>query len=156
MKEVEEIAEEEVKTALKKMKKGNARGSDDIPVEVWLVLGDVGIGLLTKLMNNLLKGDRMPDEWRKSVLIPIYKGKGDSKECGNYRGIKLMSHTMKLWQRVVEARLRREVGDRRPTIWVHATEKHHGRHLWVEVAHEEVEGRSERVALCVHRSRESL
>ena len=51
----------------------------------------------------------MPDEWRKSVLIPIYKDKGDSKECGNYRGIKLMSHTMKWWERVVEARLRQEV-----------------------------------------------
>ena len=62
MKDVEEIAEEEVKTALKKMKKGIARGPDDIPVEAWLVLGDVGIGLLTKLINNLLKGDRMPDE----------------------------------------------------------------------------------------------
>ena len=108
MKEVEEITEE-VKTALKKIKKGIARGPDDIPVEVWLILGDVGIGFLTKLINNLLKGERMPDEWRKSVLIPIYKDKGDSKECGNYRGIKLMGHTMKLWERVVEARLRQEV-----------------------------------------------
>ena len=46
--------------------------------------------------------------------------------------------------------------DRRSSIWVHATEKRYGRHLWVEVAHGEVEGRSEKVALCVHRSRESL
>ena len=68
-----------------------------------------GLGFLTKLMNSLLKGERMPDEWRKSVLIPIYKDKGDSKECENYRGIKLMSHTVKLWERVVEARLRQEV-----------------------------------------------
>ncbi|KAK3573200.1 hypothetical protein QTP86_015121, partial [Hemibagrus guttatus] len=29
--------------------------------------------------------------------------------CSNYRGIKLMSHTMKLWERVVEARLRKVV-----------------------------------------------
>ena len=82
VKEVEEITE--VKTSLNKMKKGKARGPDDIPVEVWLILGEVGIGLLIKLMNSLLKGERMPDEWRKSVLIPIYKDKGDSKECGNY------------------------------------------------------------------------
>ena len=26
--------------------------------------------------------------------------------CGAYRGIKLMSHTMKLWERMIEARLR--------------------------------------------------
>ena len=81
MKEVEEITEEEVKTALKKMKKGKARGPNDIPVEAWLIRGDGRIGFLTKLMNSLLKGERMLDEWRKSVLIPIYKDKGDSKEC---------------------------------------------------------------------------
>ena len=63
MKEVEEITEE-VKTALKKMKKGKVRGPDDIPVEVWLILGDDGIGFLMKLMNSLLKGERMSDEWR--------------------------------------------------------------------------------------------
>ena len=51
----------------------------------------------------------MPDEWRRSVLVPLYKGKGDIKECGNYQGIKLMSHTMKLWERIIEARIRKEV-----------------------------------------------
>nr|GEX11952.1 retrovirus-related Pol polyprotein LINE-1 [Tanacetum cinerariifolium] len=32
----------------------------------------------------------------------------DAQVCGNYRGIKLLSHTMKLWERVIERRLRRE------------------------------------------------
>ena len=50
----------------------------------------------------------MPEEWR-SVLIPIYKNKGDAQCCGNYRGIKLMSHTMKVWERIIEARLRDRV-----------------------------------------------
>ena len=57
----------------------------------------------TKLMNELLKGESMPDEWRRSVLVPIYKWKGYSKECENYREIKLMNHTMKLWEHVSEA-----------------------------------------------------
>ena len=39
-------------------------------------------------------------------MVPIFKGKGDVLECNNYRGIKLMSHTMKLWERMIEARLR--------------------------------------------------
>ena len=51
----------------------------------------------------------MPEEWRKSELVPIYENKGDAQCCGNYRGIKLMSHTMKMWERVVEARLRDKV-----------------------------------------------
>ena len=41
--------------------------------------------------------------------MPLHKGKGDVKECGNYRGTKLMSHTMKLWDRVIDSRIRNEV-----------------------------------------------
>ena len=37
--------------------------------------------------------------------FPMYKNKGDAQCCGNYRGIKLMSHTMKVWKRIIEARL---------------------------------------------------
>ena len=48
----------------------------------------------------------MIDEWRKSTLVPLYKNKGDIQNCSNYRGIKLISHTMKLSERVIEHRLR--------------------------------------------------
>jgi hypothetical protein len=47
----------------------------------------------------------MADEWR-STLVPIFKNKGDIQSCSNSRGIKLMTHTMKLWERVIEHRLR--------------------------------------------------
>ena len=51
----------------------------------------------------------MPNEWMRSVLVPLYKGKGDFKECGNYGGIKLMSHTIKLLERIIEARIKKEM-----------------------------------------------
>ena len=51
----------------------------------------------------------MSVEWRRSVLVPLYNGKEDIKKCGNYREIKLMSHTIKLWERVIEARTRKEL-----------------------------------------------
>ena len=54
-------------------------------------------------------GERMPEEWRSSVLIPICKNKGYAKCCGNYRRIKLMSHTTKIWERIIEARRRDRV-----------------------------------------------
>ena len=43
-----------------------------------------------------------PMEWRDSVIIPVYKEKGDIiQDFGNYRGINLMSRrpTMKIWER---------------------------------------------------------
>ncbi|XP_037792159.1 uncharacterized protein LOC119587501 [Penaeus monodon] len=50
--------------------------------------------------------EKIPESWRKSILVPIYKNKSDIMACGNYRGIKLMSHSMKLFERMVEHRLR--------------------------------------------------
>ena len=67
----------------------------------------IAIVWLTKLFNHIFRSNEMPEEWRKSILVPIFKNKGDIQSCTNYRGIKLMSHTMKLWERVIEHRLRR-------------------------------------------------
>ena len=39
-------------------------------------------------------------------MVPLYKNKGDIQDYSNYRGIKLINHTMKLWERVIEYRLR--------------------------------------------------
>ncbi|KAK3559294.1 hypothetical protein QTP86_010737 [Hemibagrus guttatus] len=106
---VDEIRKDEVRKALKRMKSGKAVGPDDIPVEVWKCLGEAAVEFLTSLFNRVLESERMPEEWRRSVLVPIFKNKGDVQSCSNYRGIKLMSHTMKVWERVVEARLRKVV-----------------------------------------------
>jgi len=69
---------------------------DNIPIDVWKSLGDREIVWLTKNFNEIMRMKKMSDEWRISTLIPIYKNKGDIQNCTNYRGIKLMSHTMKL------------------------------------------------------------
>ncbi|KAK3539481.1 hypothetical protein QTP70_008869 [Hemibagrus guttatus] len=106
---VDKIRKDEVRKALKRMKSGKAVGPDDIPVEVWKCLGEAAVEFLASLFNRVLESERMPEEWRRSVLVPIFKNKGDVQSCSNYRGIKLMSHTMKLWERVVEARLRKVV-----------------------------------------------
>jgi len=106
---VARIENDEVIKALKRMKNGKAVGPDDIPVEVWKCLGEKAIDFLAGLFNRVLECERMPEEWRKSVLVPIFKNKGDVQSCSDYRGIKLMSHTMKLWERIVEARLRETV-----------------------------------------------
>ena len=103
--EVNCVSTEEVKNALRRMKKGQAVGPDELPIEVWKCMAEMGIEFLTRLFNRLLMGERMPEEWRRNVFIPIYKNKGDAQCCKNYRGIKLMSHTMKVWKRIIETML---------------------------------------------------
>ncbi|KAL6575841.1 hypothetical protein OROHE_000312 [Orobanche hederae] len=101
------IQKGEVTMALKKMGSKKAEGPDGIPIEVWRCLGERGIEWLTMLFNKIWRSNKMPSAWRKSILVPLYKNKGDVQDCSNYRGIKLMSHTMKLWERVIEQRIRK-------------------------------------------------
>ncbi|XP_019227419.1 PREDICTED: uncharacterized protein LOC109208723 [Nicotiana attenuata] len=103
------IKVEEVVGAVGKMNRGKATGPDEIPVEFWRYVGRAGLEWLTGLFNVSFKTKRMPDEWRCSLMIPLFKNKGDIQNCNNCWGIKLLSHTMKVWERVVEGRVRRAV-----------------------------------------------
>ena len=57
-KDVEDISGE-VRTGLRKLKKGKALGPDDIPVEAWIALGNKGVGFLVNFFNRLLGGEKM-------------------------------------------------------------------------------------------------
>ena len=50
-----------------------AVGSNDIPVEVWKCLGQLGVVTLCKLFNRIMTTECIPSAWRKSILVPIFK-----------------------------------------------------------------------------------
>nr|XP_016456790.1 PREDICTED: uncharacterized protein LOC107780727 [Nicotiana tabacum] len=62
-----------------------------------------GIPSVTETLGTVdaLRTKMMPNEWRWSTVVPLYKSKGDVQNCNNNRGIKL-SHTMEVWERLVE------------------------------------------------------
>ena len=92
--------------AMGKMKKGKATGLTGIVTEMFQLLGKEGIKWMTELLNKVLEDEVIPEDWQKSILVPIYKQKGDILECNNYRGIKLMEHGIKIYERVLDKRLR--------------------------------------------------
>ena len=70
---VRRIQEAEVGKALKRMKGGKAMGPDGIPIEVWRCLSARAVVWLTKLFNLIFRSNMMTEEWRKSILVPIFK-----------------------------------------------------------------------------------
>ena len=64
---------------------------------------------MTDLINNIVKEGCIPDYWRKSILVPVYKGKGDPLVCGSYRAIKILEQPIKVLERVLEKRIRCQV-----------------------------------------------
>ena len=91
------------------MKTGKVVGLDCTLIEIWKCLGEKGIGWLMEHFKVIFKTTKMLHKWRFSIVILLCKNKADIQDCNNYRGIKLLSHTMKLWARVIGGRLRRHI-----------------------------------------------
>ena len=77
----EGISWNEVKVAISQMKKEKATEMEGIPAEMWKCLGDNGLTcMLWDLMQRIYE---LPTEWRDSVIIHIYKEKGDIQDRCN-------------------------------------------------------------------------
>ena len=95
----------ELRNALGKMKNGKAPGEDEIPAELLKNMGDAGNSWFLELCLGFWSGGEIPDDWGKDLMCPIYK-KGDKTICSNYRGISLMPHPLKVYERMLEGALR--------------------------------------------------
>ena len=104
---VEEVTDKEVMEAMNKMKLGKAAGPSEVNMGMIIASGKFGVGVIKKLCERVLDERGMPEEWKTSVVVPIFKEKEDVMDCGSYRGVKLLEHAMKIVERVLENRIRR-------------------------------------------------
>lgn len=104
---IPEITLEETRHAITCMKNGKATGPDEIPAELWKRTDQIGCEWLATLFNKIMiNHDPLPEAFRDSFLIPFFKNKGDASLCTNYRGIKLIPHTLKILERVLDKRIK--------------------------------------------------
>jgi len=101
---VQGITSEEVEHAMLKIKMGQAAERSGVPIEEIRISKLESV--LTRIGNNMMYGDRILESRKRSVLIPLYKSKGDAKECSNYRSLKMLEHVMKILERVFVRRIR--------------------------------------------------
>ena len=103
------LEKDAIYTALNKMKDGKAAGVLGIVAEMLKASGVAGLELFIELFNNIVKEEKVPSDWEMSVIINCFKGKGDAVEHGNCRGLKLLDHFMKIFERVIEKYIREAV-----------------------------------------------
>ena len=75
-----------------------------IPVELFQTLKDDAVKMLHSICQQIWKTQQWPQEWKKSVFIPIPK-KSNAKESSNYCTIALISHASKVMLKILQARL---------------------------------------------------
>ena len=101
-----EILRSEVEESLEPAKTGKALVIDGINIEIIKAAGEAGVELLWRVCRAVWKDGIAPIEWRQSIIIPIWKRKGDIRECCQYRGISLLSQPSKVFARILEKRIR--------------------------------------------------
>ena len=102
--------QDEVRTAIARLKNNKAAGADGLPAELFKTGGDELIGRMHKLICKIRLDECMPDDWNLSVLCHVFK-KGDPNVCGNYSGISLLPIAYKVLSRVMCERLKPIVAD---------------------------------------------
>ena len=102
---ISEVTEAEVVQALSVMKSGKAAGPSEVTTEMLKLAGESGLEQLTEVFQKIMESEEYPCEWAQSLTIPLYKGKGDALSCGQYRGLRLLEHGMKTWERLLLKRL---------------------------------------------------
>ena len=68
-----DILECEVKWALESITTNKASGGDGIPVELFQILKDDAVKVLHSICQQIWKTQQQPQDWKKSVFIPISK-----------------------------------------------------------------------------------
>jgi hypothetical protein len=90
----------EVEMAIEKLKRHKSPGIDQIPAELIKAGGRIIRSEIHKLIISIWNKAELPEEWKESVTVPIYK-----TDCSNYQGISLLSTTYKSLSNILLSRL---------------------------------------------------
>ena len=89
---------------IKCIKSGTAAGVDDIPAEFLKILEGEALNKLEELCREIYNTGIWPDDFTKSVMIPIPK-KSNAMDCADYRTISLISHASKILLKILNNRI---------------------------------------------------
>ena len=92
-----------------------ASGGDGIPVELFQILKDNAMKVLHSICQQIWKTQQWPQDWKRSVFIPIPK-KDNDKEYSNYWTMALISHASKVMLKILQARLQQYVNHEFPYV----------------------------------------
>ena len=90
--------------AIEKLKRHKSLGSDQIQAELIKAGSRTIRSEIHKLTNSIWNKEELPEEWKESIIVPVYK-KGDKTDCNIYRGISLLPTTYKILSNILLSRL---------------------------------------------------
>ncbi len=111
----------EIMEAIRKLKLDKAPGLDGITAEMLKYGGEIVVDWMVWICNLSWEQSNVPEDWRKTIIVLLYKGKGKRKECNNYRSISLLNVPGKIYVRILDERMMKitdkSVGDEQGGFW---------------------------------------
>ena len=92
-----------------------AGGDDGIPVQLFQILKDDAMKVLHSICQQIWKTQQWPQDWKRSVFIPIPK-KGNAKQCSNYYTVALISQASKVKLKILQAWLQQYINHELPDV----------------------------------------
>ena len=93
----------------KKLKRKKSLGPDDIPNETFIEANKKTRDIFREAFNRIHVKDEIPKSWQLGHILRLYKGKGTKGKCSNERGITLASNPGKVFERIINERVKKEV-----------------------------------------------
>ena len=103
------ITTKEIKQATKQLKQGKSMGPDNIPNEAIIEANQTVLEIYKAELNKIIKNRTPPLQWQKGLIRRLYKGKGIKGKCSCKRGMILASNVGKLYERILNNRISKEV-----------------------------------------------
>jgi hypothetical protein len=105
------------------LKSYKSPGTNQILAELIKAGGETLYSEIQRLICSLWNKDKLPQQWKESIIVPIYK-KEDTTVCNNYQGISVLSTAYKILSNILLARLTPYVNE---IIGDHQCGFHHNR-----------------------------
>ena len=71
-----EVSVEDVRKAVKNLKKGKLSGVDGITSEMLKYGGEALLEWLTRVYKVCMSEEKVPNDWVRAIVVPLYEGEG--------------------------------------------------------------------------------
>ena len=91
---------------MNRLKWNKAPGICGIHAELLKTGGNAALVSLHAVLFSAWNTGIIPTDWKRGLVVPLWKGKGDHQDCNNSRGVTLLSLPGKVLARIILDRVR--------------------------------------------------
>ena len=91
----------ETQATMNRLKWGKAPGIYGNHAELLKAGGNAEFMSLHAVLCSAWNTGIIPTDWKRGLVVPLWKGKGDRQDCSNYRGVTLLSVPGKIFARII-------------------------------------------------------